>query len=209
MQSLNFPIPEPANTDSLETKTRTVNTPACPDLNRGRLAQLVRAPRLHRGGRGFKSLSAHFDTMQIRELMRMPAKNFGFSAGFFLPVRVGARTFRRLLCHLACHRFGFCTRVICVITLGHCNNLRRFPVEMFVPHLQIMLSCYYLTVPHPSRDDMQRKLIGEFRTPRRSDVLEQFRPGIDAGPLDDLQKRCPQVLRCNLVSGDSRVVFSK
>ena len=25
----------------------------------GRLAQLVRAPRLHRGGRGFESLSAH------------------------------------------------------------------------------------------------------------------------------------------------------
>ncbi len=59
MKSLNFPILDRANTDSLETNPRTVNTPACPSLNSGRLAQLVRAPRLHRGGRGFKSLSAH------------------------------------------------------------------------------------------------------------------------------------------------------
>ena len=29
----------------------------------GHLAQLVRAPRLHRGGRGFESLSAHFGLM--------------------------------------------------------------------------------------------------------------------------------------------------
>jgi hypothetical protein len=32
---------------------------------RGRLAQLVRAPRLHRGGRGFESLIAHFAFRQL------------------------------------------------------------------------------------------------------------------------------------------------
>ena len=58
--SLNFPILDTVKSASLETKPRTADTPACPDLDCGRLAQLVRAPRLHRGGRGFKSLSAHF-----------------------------------------------------------------------------------------------------------------------------------------------------
>ncbi len=57
--SLNFPILDTVKSASLETKPRTADTPACPDLDCGRLAQLVRAPRLHRGGRGFKSLSAH------------------------------------------------------------------------------------------------------------------------------------------------------
>lgn len=32
----------------------------------GRLAQLARAPRLHRGGRGFEPLSAHHELMTIK-----------------------------------------------------------------------------------------------------------------------------------------------
>jgi hypothetical protein len=31
----------------------------------GRIAQLVRAPRLHRGGQGFESLFAHTNTINI------------------------------------------------------------------------------------------------------------------------------------------------
>ena len=36
----------------------------------GRLAQLVRAPRLHRGGRGFESLTAHSYTCRNLHLFR-------------------------------------------------------------------------------------------------------------------------------------------
>ena len=44
----------------LENNRRTADTSACLiHSDAGRLAQLVRAPRLHRGGRGFESLSAH------------------------------------------------------------------------------------------------------------------------------------------------------
>ena len=68
--SLNFPILGTVKSASLETKPRTVDTPACPVLDRGRLAQLVRAPRLHRGGRGFESLSAHSFWPKVRAQIR-------------------------------------------------------------------------------------------------------------------------------------------
>ncbi len=57
--NLNFPICDRGKSAWLETKSRTADTPACREVILGRLAQLVRAPRLHRGGRGFESLSAH------------------------------------------------------------------------------------------------------------------------------------------------------
>ena len=76
--SLNFPILDTVKSASLETKPRTADTPACPDLDCGRLAQLVRAPRLHRGGRGFKSLSAHFPKWNHYVPRRMAANLAAF-----------------------------------------------------------------------------------------------------------------------------------
>ena len=76
--SLNFPILDTVKCPSLETKPRTADTPACPDLDCGRLAQLVRAPRLHRGGRGFESLSAHQLFPQGTETIRRTPKNLEF-----------------------------------------------------------------------------------------------------------------------------------
>ena len=49
------------------------STPSVPTL--GRLAQLARAPRLHRGGQGFKSLSGHrFPAATVQK--RSPTNDF-------------------------------------------------------------------------------------------------------------------------------------
>lgn len=39
-------------------------------IDTGRLAQLVRAPRLHRGGWGFESLVAHYSCLQRPAVIR-------------------------------------------------------------------------------------------------------------------------------------------
>gem|GEM_PF-5273147 len=64
--------------DTLETKPRTVDTFRCPVTRPGRLAQLVRAPRLHRGGRGFESLSAHPAFAKRREAICRTPQNIEF-----------------------------------------------------------------------------------------------------------------------------------
>ena len=76
--SLNFPILDTLKSASLETKPRTADTPLCPDSDYGRLAQLVRAPRLHRGGRGFEPLSAHQLFPQGSETIPRTPKNLEF-----------------------------------------------------------------------------------------------------------------------------------
>ena len=82
--TLNFPIYDRVKSPWLETKSRTADTPACREVVLGRLAQLVRAPRLHRGGRGFEPLSAHIPLLGL--IKQKNPKRHCFS-GFFAFVR--------------------------------------------------------------------------------------------------------------------------
>ena len=109
-----FPISGRGHRASLETKSRTADTPACPVMcecefatTPGRLAQLVRAPRLHRGGRGFESLSAHYLRPKVRALIRRTPQNIDFC---------GVLCFGGFVCFccfacLVCHRTRFRCRV--------------------------------------------------------------------------------------------------
>lgn len=52
-----------------------------PRLHQGRLAQLARASRLHRGGRGFESLSAHHSFLRIPGVQLPRSINLQFNYG--------------------------------------------------------------------------------------------------------------------------------
>jgi len=68
---------------------------------------------------------------------------------------------------------------------GEPFRARQPPVEMCVGHLQVMILCNRPTVAQPCTHDVARKLLGEFGLPRRSKIVEQFRPRLHTSPLDD------------------------
>ena len=73
---------------SLESRKKTTHDyraeccRSCPAIRGtcGRLAQLVRAPRLHRGGWGFESLVAHYYGLQRAAVIRSVSQDCMFSA---------------------------------------------------------------------------------------------------------------------------------
>ena len=74
-------------------------------LSHGRLAQSARAPRLHRGGRGFESLIAHFSLPQFRaESVRPHAPQPGLQRHRPVLARDGLRRRRAAVAAVPRHR---------------------------------------------------------------------------------------------------------
>jgi hypothetical protein len=46
-------------------------------------------------------------------------------------------------------------------------------------------------VPHPPRDDVDRELLQQFRLPARPQVVQKWRPRLQAGTLDKFLERSP------------------
>ena len=59
--------------------------------------------------------------------------------------------------------------------------------------MQVVLRRQWLRVADPSTDDVGGKIFGEFRLPGAAKVLEELRPALQAGPLDDSKQLGPQV----------------
>lgn len=62
--------------------------------------------------------------------------------------------------------------------------LHRF-FEMVIGHLQRVLSGNLFAVADPCADDMRRKRFFQFGLPRAAEILDPFRPGLQASALDD------------------------
>ena len=64
---------------------------------------------------------------------------------------------------------------------------------MVVGDLQVVLRRDRLRVANPLTHDVHGELLGEFRLPSASEVLEELGPGLQTGPLDDPKQLSPQV----------------
>ena len=62
-------------------------------------------------------------------------------------------------------------------------------VEMGVENLQVVLLGNSLAVAEPSRDDVTRERLRQFRLTRASEVLPRARPCDQSRSLDDLAER--------------------
>jgi len=80
--------------------------------------------------------------------------------------------------------------------------LHRFGVVL-VGHLQIVLSGDGLGIADPAADDVCGKSLLQFRLTGGPQVVEEFRPGVQAGPLDDPQQLRPQIGVGVAVAGDN------
>lgn len=76
------------------------------------------------------------------------------------------------------------------------------PFEMLAGDLQVVLLSSCLRIADPLADGLQRKLFGQFGLARRSQVLEHFRPRLQASPADNAVQLRPQILVGVPVAGD-------
>ncbi len=76
------------------------------------------------------------------------------------------------------------------------------PFEMLAGDLQVMLLGNRLRIADPLADGLQRELFGQFGLARRSQVLEHFRPRLQASPADYPVQLRPQILVGVPVTGD-------
>jgi hypothetical protein len=100
--------------------------------------------------------------LNIRTLCRKPLQNRGFLLCCLFGLQRGATCCARLLCRI----------------------LRHYRLVV-LSHLQVMLGGDGLAVANPRADKVNREPLGQLRFPRRTQVLKQLRPGLQAGPFDD------------------------
>lgn len=74
--------------------------------------------------------------------------------------------------------------------------------EVCICDLKIVLLSHLWAVPHPLTNNVRREGFLQFRLPAGTHVLEQLWPGLQPGPLDDLQKCRAQVLAVVAIAGD-------
>ncbi|MCA9259502.1 MAG: hypothetical protein KDA61_09900 [Planctomycetales bacterium] len=71
---------------------------------------------------------------------------------------------------------------------------------MIVGYLKVMLGGDGLGISNPVTDDVRREIFGQLGLTRRPQVVEQFRPRLQAGSLDDSQQLRAKVGVCLAVS---------
>ena len=155
----------------------------------GRLAQLVRALRSHRRGHRFESCAAHYWPVQY---LTIPGEN----SVFFGDCVVSAPCVRRDAIPCNClHRrvllvryVGFCSSVSAALKAS-CDSVS----EVMIAAHEVVLCGHRGRVPRPCCRLVGWIPLDPIGDARRTEILEQPRPRLAAGPKDHLLQRGAEI----------------
>ena len=129
-------------------------------LPRGQIAQLVRAPRLHRGGRGFEPLFAHFSTIRRSQTSMFPAGTSVSGGDHGVSAPGGCRGAIPGGCLLRHFLRLWCAGISAALLALPQRDVHRF-IEVMIPRHEGVSRGDFRTVPEPHGDHGRCLLAGK------------------------------------------------